>query len=182
MHCRRVWPGFTLMCMDANLIQLADALGKRLRERDQTFATAESCTGGWVAKACTDLAGSSDWFECGLVTYSNRAKQRLLGVSPAILAGHGAVSEATVQAMARGVLARSAASWSVAISGIAGPGGGSEDKPVGTVWFAWAGPADTVVTERRLFTGDRDAVRRQAVECALRGLLERLQPRTGAGG
>ncbi len=151
---------------------LASRLGEVLQSRGWMVATAESCTGGWIAKCLTDIAGSSAWFDCGFVTYSNAAKQELLGVAAETLEVHGAVSEATVAAMARGALAHSRAHLVVAVSGIAGPGGERPGKPVGTVCFAWAtrdGP-ETVVTRR--FTGSRDAVRRESVACALQGLLD----------
>ena len=153
---------------------LAGRLAEQLLARGEYLACAESCTGGWVAKVCTDLTGSSGWFERGFVTYSNASKQELLGVSAATLAEHGAVSETTVTEMAAGVLAHSAAHWTLAISGIAGPGGGSVDKPVGTVWIAWAGPDDWHRAQCFHFDGDREAVRRQEVAAALQGLLERL--------
>lgn len=157
---------------------LTGRLAELLLARNEFLACAESCTGGWVAKACTDLAGSSGWFERGLVTYSNASKQELLGVSVATLDEHGAVSEATVTEMAAGVLEHSAAHWSLAISGIAGPGGGSADKPVGTVWIAWAGPDNWHRAQVHHFKGDREAVRRQAVAAALQGLLEQLDAST----
>lgn len=151
---------------------LATRVARTLGARHRRLATAESCTGGWIAKVLTDLAGSSDWFERGLVTYSNRAKQELLDVPAALLEAHGAVSEAVVAAMARGLRERTGVDVTLAVSGIAGPGGGTPDKPVGTVWFAWdAGPSRTDCVQ---FAGDRDAVRRQAVAHALRGLLELL--------
>jgi nicotinamide-nucleotide amidase len=151
---------------------LATRVARTLGTRGLRLATAESCTGGWIAKVLTDLAGSSDWFERGLVTYSNRAKQELLDVPAALLETHGAVSEAVVAAMARGLRARAGVEVTLAVSGIAGPGGGTPDKPVGTVWFAW--DAGTSRTECVRFIGDRDAVRRQAVAHALRGLLDTL--------
>jgi nicotinamide-nucleotide amidase len=140
------------------------------------LATAESCTGGWLAKVCTDLAGSSGWFERGFVTYSNEAKQDMLGVKAATLAQHGAVSEAVVAEMARGALQHSRAQVAIAISGIAGPGGGTADKPVGTVCFAWAiqKRGDMLLTATRHFVGDREAVRRQAVQHALQEVLPLL--------
>ncbi len=138
------------------------------------LAVAESCTGGWVAKVCTDLPGSSAWFERGFVTYTNASKQEMLGVSGETLAHHGAVSEQTVSEMAMGALARSHAQFTVAISGIAGPGGGSEQKPVGTVCFAWAHSGVGAQAERICFDGDREAVRRQAVVHALRGAQRQL--------
>jgi nicotinamide-nucleotide amidase len=149
-------------------------LAAELSRRNQLLATAESCTGGWLAKVCTDRAGSSGWFERGFVTYSNAAKQELLGVEAETLARHGAVSRETVLEMVAGVLARSHAHWALAISGIAGPGGGSAEKPVGTVWFAWGGPGGWQLARDARFEGDRDAVRRQAVATALEVLLQRL--------
>lgn len=157
---------------DEDLANLAGLLGERLRAAGRMVATAESCTGGWVAKVVTDIAGSSRWFERGFVTYTNESKQELLGVPAEVLAAEGAVSAATVTAMARGALAHSRAQLSCAISGIAGPGGATPDKPVGLVWFAWAVRDGTVRSERRVFAGDREAVRRQAVAHALRGLID----------
>ncbi len=159
-----------MMHSDEKLKGLAGALGEVLGERGEFVATAESCTGGWLAKVLTDVAGSSRWFSHGLVTYGDGAKTQLLDVPPALLEGEGAVSEATVRAMAAGVRSLARADYGVAISGIAGPDGGSVDKPVGTVWFAWAGPGGTRVA-RRQFAGDRQAVRRASVACALEGLL-----------
>jgi len=141
-----------------------------------SLVSAESCTGGWVAKLLTDVPGSSGWFERGFVTYSNAAKTQLLGVPAELIESHGAVSESTVRAMAVGALAHSQGQLSVAVSGIAGPGGGSEDKPVGTVWLAWAGVGGETRAQRFQFSGDRDAVRRQAVAAALEGVLQRLAP------
>ena len=134
------------------------------------LACAESCTGGWVAKVCTDRAGSSHWFDRGFVTYTNESKQELLGVEVKTLEQNGAVSEQTVAEMAQGALARSNAQVSLSISGIAGPGGGTLEKPVGTVYFGWA-VAGKTVTERVHFEGDREAVRSQAVSHALKGVL-----------
>ena len=154
--------------------QLADAL----RRRGQMMATAESCTGGLIAGACTDLAGSSDWFERGVVSYSNAAKTDLLGVPAADIAAHGAVSEPVALAMAEGVLQRSQAQRAVAVTGVAGPGGGSADKPVGLVWLAWSWrDADGAITVRAAahhFPGDRAAVRQATIACALQGLLSDL--------
>ena len=156
---------------------LAERLVAELIDRGRTVATAESCTGGWIAKSLTDVPGSSACFGYGIVSYSNDAKTKLLGVSRETLETHGAVSEATVREMAAGALAVSGADVAVAVSGVAGPGGGSEDKPVGTVWFAWAmRAADRVETdaERHRLRGDRLAVRRQTVTLALEGLRQRI--------
>ena len=158
------------------------ALAEHLLARGECLACAESCTGGWVAKVCTDMPGSSGWFERGFVTYTNLAKQEMLGVSAATLEAHGAVSEATVREMADGALAHSAAQWSLAISGIAGPGGGTVDKPVGTVWMAWAGPDNWRQAALYHFEGDREMVRRQAVAAALQGLLGQLDNGNGKPG
>lgn len=152
---------------------LAERLGRQCLEMAVSVTAAESCTGGGVAAAITDIAGSSDWFETGYVTYSNAAKTRLLGVSEALLAQHGAVSQAVVEAMVEGACADSGAQAGVAISGVAGPGGGSAEKPVGTVWLAWRA-GGRVDARCCLFEGDRIAVRQQAVITALEGLLERL--------
>lgn len=138
------------------------------------LAVAESCTGGWLAKIVTDLAGSSAWLDRGFVTYSNAAKQEMLGVRAETLAARGAVSEAVVAEMAMGALSRSQAQVAVAISGVAGPGGGSPEKPVGTVCLAWAWPKGRVETRRFHFDGDRDDVRRCSVQAAIDGLVERL--------
>ena len=161
------------MPSDAVFLGLASQLGQRLRLKQQTVTSAESCTGGWIAKLFTDVAGSSDWFGSAIVSYSNAAKHKHLGVSKALLKTHGAVSAETVDAMATGALQSAAADWSVAVSGVAGPDGGSADKPVGLVWFAWAGP-DHLEHERRVFSGDREVVRRQTVQWALQGLLQRI--------
>ena len=152
---------------------LAARLGERALASRVMLATAESCTGGLVAGAITDIAGSSAWFERGFVTYSNRAKMEELGVDPDIIARHGAVSGETAKAMAQGARAVSGAQWAVAVTGIAGPAGGSPDKPVGTVWFAWAGPRAVETLHRRL-EGDRAAVRTASVAIALQGLVDRL--------
>ena len=151
-----------------SVLLLADLLIKK----KWLLATAESCTGGMIAAACTDLAGSSEWFECGFVTYSNQAKQGLLGVSSALLTEHGAVSNAVVRAMAQGALAHSRAQIAVAVTGVAGPTGGSADKPVGTVWFGFATPTG-VTSEMCRFDGDRAAVRQATVRHALQGLVAR---------
>lgn len=155
------------------LDSLAVALGERLKSQQMLITAAESCTGGWVAKVITDIPGSSHWFERGFVTYTNSAKQEMLGVRAQTLEQFGAVSLETVDEMALGAIENSLAQVAVAISGIAGPGGGTEDKPVGTVCLAWAGLAESV-SRRYQFDGDRESVRRQAVETALKGMLEYL--------
>ena len=165
---------------DGSLRRRAEALAAELRAHGRVMATAESCTGGWIAKVCTDLSGSSDWFDRGLVTYSNRAKAEELGVRPATLERFGAVSEMVAAEMARGVRGAAHADYAVAVSGIAGPGGGTPDKPVGTVCFGWVGPDDEPETETVRFDGDREAVRRQTVAHALDGLLERVSARSRA--
>ncbi len=154
------------------LDDLALRAGLALRSRGWTLTTAESCTGGWIAKAITDVAGSSAWFERGFVVYGNAAKQELLDVDESVLAAHGAVSAETVAAMALGALAHSRAELAVAVSGVAGPGGGSAAKPVGTVWLAWARRGGPVHSRCLRFEGDRDAVRRQATSAALEGVLD----------
>jgi nicotinamide-nucleotide amidase len=161
---------------DAELTLLAARVGRHLLKTRRYAAAAESCTGGWIAKALTDIAGSSAWFLEGFVTYSNESKVQRLGVPRAILEKHGAVSKATVRAMAAGTLRRSPAQVAVAVTGIAGPGGAVPGKPVGTVWLAWAtrrGGAIRVATDLRHFRGDRESVRRKTVRVALRGLLAR---------
>jgi nicotinamide-nucleotide amidase len=158
------------------LMRLAARVGKRLRERGEVITTAESCTGGWIAKALTDVPGSSQWFGEGFVTYSNDAKVRSLGVSRTSLARDGAVSAAVARAMARGALRRTGAELAVAVTGIAGPDGAVPGKPVGTVWFCWiqrvAGGTHSIV-ERKRFRGGRDAVRRSTVRHALRWMASR---------
>ena len=160
----------------SDLNKLAQQVGERLIKQRELLAVAESCTGGWVAKCLTDIAGSSGWFDRGFVTYSNDAKQAMLGVSTATLDTAGAVSEQTVREMVLGTLANSKASVALAISGIAGPGGATPDKPVGTVCFAWAVAGGELWVETRHFTGDREAVRRQSVAYALQELLNVLGP------
>lgn len=155
---------------DKRIEELSHEAGRRLKARHAVLATAESCTGGWVAQAITSIAGSSEWFDRGFVTYSNESKQDLLAVPVATLDEFGAVSEETARAMASGALARSCAHLAVSITGIAGPGGGSPGRPVGTVCFAWANGVG-VRSERCLFSGDRQAIRRQAVVRALEGVL-----------
>ncbi|WP_213876840.1 CinA family protein [Pseudomonas sp. dw_358] len=155
--------------MDA-VTTLATTLGQRLRDLDAQVSTAESCTGGGIAEAITRIAGSSAWFEAGYVTYSNAQKTRQLDVPTTLFGQVGAVSREVVEAMASGARDKSAARFAVAVSGVAGPGGGSAEKPVGTVWLAWADGAQTY-SVRRQFSGDREAVRRQTVIAALEGLL-----------
>ncbi|CAN7195043.1 CinA family protein [Pseudorhodoferax sp. LjRoot39] len=155
--------------VDVLVLRLADVL----RARGLMLATAESCTGGLIAGACTDLAGSSDWFERGFVSYSNAAKTELLGVDAALIVAHGAVSEPVARAMAQGAVRHAHAQLAVAVTGVAGPGGGSAEKPVGTVWFGWALPGGTH-TEVQCFAGDRAAVRAATVRHALARLLDLL--------
>lgn len=159
---------------DEALGALASAIGEQLAAKRLTLCTAESCTGGWIAKTVTDIAGSSAWFEGGVVAYSYEAKEALLGVRPETLEQHGAVSRETVIEMVSGALARFGATVAVAVTGIAGPSGGTPDKPVGTVWIGWKRRGGYARTELFHFAGDRDAVRRQTVAAALRG-LDRLQ-------
>ncbi len=154
-------------------LDVCEALADALRARDWRMASAESCTGGLVAASCTSLAGSSDWFERGWVTYSNLAKTTELGVDAAMIEGHGAVSEAVARAMATGAREHAAADCALSVTGVAGPGGGSVAKPVGTVWFGWATPKG-VFSERLLLPGDRSAIRLAATRHALDGLLSRL--------
>jgi nicotinamide-nucleotide amidase len=158
---------------DSAIPALVEQLAAELKARGWMMATAESCTGGLIAGACTELSGSSDWFERGLVTYSNAAKSELLGVPVALIAAEGAVSEAVARAMAAGALQHARAQCAVAVTGVAGPTGGSAEKPVGTVWFGWSTPT-AVFTERRWFEGDRATVRQATVQHALTGLLQRL--------
>ena len=162
---------------DEALEMLAAAVAAELKAHGRMLATAESCTGGWIAKVCTDLPGSSTWFERGLVTYSNEAKTELVGVRASDIHRFGAVSEVVAAAMARGAVEYSRADVAVATSGIAGPDGGTPDKPVGTVCFGWAMPDDVVETEIHLLPGDRDEVRRATVAVAFEGLLQRLRSR-----
>jgi len=160
--------------MDADLVALSEAVGAACRRRRLLLATAESCTGGWVAQVITHTSGSSEWFERGFVTYSNEAKTELLGVRDEIIEERGAVSPETAAAMAEGALKNSNALIALSITGIAGPTGGSPGKPVGTVCFAWCRIGEPAESETAVFAGDREAVRRQAVVHALRGLLTRL--------
>ena len=167
----------------AEMLRLSGRLGALLAANQQIISVAESCTGGGLAATITEVAGSSAWFECGFVTYSNAAKTRLLGVPESIVAQFGAVSRECVLAMSAGVLANSTAHYSVAISGIAGPGGGSVEKPVGTVWIAWRFRVGSSIPDegtdawatRFQFDGDRAAVRQQAVLAALNGVIEHAQ-------
>jgi len=162
------------MPTDTVVHQLAIRAGNRLRDNRLMLATAESCTGGMVATAITDISGSSNWFERGFVTYSNQAKIEMIGVPPELIERHGAVSEPVARAMAEGALRNSRAQVSLAITGIAGPGGGTPDKPVGTVAFGWSNRLHTSV-ETLVFKGDREQVRVQAAAHALRGLLALLE-------
>ncbi len=159
---------------DAELLRLSGLVAQAALTRGQRLTTAESCTGGWIAKCLTDLPGSSAWFEGGVVSYSNSSKAALLGVPPDLLETQGAVSQAVVEAMACGALSRGDADLAAAVSGVAGPGGGSAEKPVGTVWLAWA-TASECRSERRQFSGNRENVRRETVAAALQGLLASLQ-------
>lgn len=164
--------------MDPQLADLSAQVGAALKSRNLRLATAESCTGGWVAQVVTHTAGSSDWFGDGFITYSNSAKERQLGVSGVTLAREGAVSLETAREMAQGALTNSNAMISLAITGIAGPTGGSPDKPVGTVCFAWCWRGEEPRAERRCFGGDRETVRRQSVIHALEQLLNLICART----
>lgn len=157
---------------DTELDALARDTGERLRAGRDVLVTAESCTGGWIAKTVTGVAGSSDWFDCGMVAYSYEAKQALLGVRPQTLEQHGAVSRECVVEMVSGALSHSGGTVAVAVTGIAGPDGGSPDKPVGTVWIGWKRRGGYARAEVFHFEGDRDAVRRQTVAMALRGISD----------
>jgi len=159
-----------------DIINLAAQVGEALKSRSLLLATAESCTGGGVAQAITEIAGSSEWFDCGFVTYSNASKTDLLDVSASAMALHGTVSEEIAAAMAEGALANSNAHIALATTGIAGPGGAVPGKPVGTVCFAWSRDG-TTHTERLVFAGDRQAVRQQTVAHALKGLLRFIEQR-----
>jgi len=159
---------------DAELRGLALQVGERLLVEHLSLVTAESCTGGWIAKCMTDVPGCSAWFECGIAAYSYEAKQALLGVRPDTLLKYGAVSEETVLEMVSGALTHGGASVSVAVTGIAGPGGGTDDKPLGSVWLAWKRRGGYPRAELHRFEGDRDQVRRQTVAVALHGVLKTL--------
>jgi len=162
------------MYTDDDIAEVAARVARLLEARGVRLATAESCTGGWISKSLTDIPGSSDWFEYGFVTYSNEAKETMLGVEPAIIEEHGAVSREVAVEMAIAARVVSEADLAVAVTGIAGPGGGTEDKPVGTVWFAWHGPERRAAARVEAFSGDRAAIRRQAVIAALQGVLRQL--------
>jgi nicotinamide-nucleotide amidase len=161
---------------DDALVKLAADVGAALKQHGWMLALAESCTGGWAAQAVTAIPGSSAWFERGFVTYSNAAKVDMLGVAEQTLQQYGAVSEQTVREMAQGALARSQAQIAAAISGIAGPDGGTPDKPVGMVCFAWAAAGQPVLSSTSHFSGDRESIRKQAVETVLHGLLQLTLP------
>ena len=156
--------------MNTELYNLSQQLGQALLQNNATVTTAESCTGGGVASAITEVAGSSQWFGRGFITYANQAKHDMLNVPETVLSKQGAVSEAVVRAMVQGAAQLAGADYAVAISGIAGPGGGTEDKPVGTVWFAWLSPQG-ISSQVQILTGDRTAVREQAVKISLQKLL-----------
>ena len=158
--------------------QLSAQVGEALKSHSLMLVTAESCTGGGVASSVTDIAGSSSWFDRGFVTYTNQAKMDMLGVSPATLLRFGAVSEATVREMVEGALHHSQGHVALAVSGIAGPGGGTAEKPVGTVWFAWGLKDGVCVARLHYLEGDRVAIRKQAVRIALEGVLELIGNRT----
>ncbi len=158
--------------------QLADQLGQLLQNARAMVTTAESCTGGGVSQAITGIAGSAQWFSHGFITYSNRAKTQLLGVAPEVIDTHGAVSQPVVEAMVSGAAQAACAEYAIAISGVAGPDGGSLDKPVGTVWIAWKLPDEALSSEKFLFPGDRESVRNQAVIKSLHTLINKIQNNT----
>lgn len=162
------------MTAPATAATLVESLAAHLLRRRERIATAESCTGGLIAKLMTDLVGSSAWFERGVVTYSNDAKHELLGVPRSVFDTTGAVSEACVLAMVQGALDRSPADWAVAVTGIAGPGGGTPEKPVGTVWMAWAHRGAAPEASVQVFDGDREAIRGQTAVTVLCGLVDRM--------
>lgn len=159
---------------DVDLSSLVTLLAEKLEAMQWKMSAAESCTGGWIAKCCTDRPGSSAWFERGYVTYSNEAKQALLGVGANTLAAEGAVSEAVARQMVEGARSGAGVEAAIAVTGVAGPDGGTEEKPVGTVWFGWALGCSTTDTECACFPGDREAIRRHTVAYALQGLIDRL--------
>jgi nicotinamide-nucleotide amidase len=160
--------------MDNALFELAEQLGQGLKAKGYKIATAESCTGGWLAQAITEIPGSSVWFDRGFVTYSNNAKVQMLDVNPHTLAKYGAVSAETASEMVAGALAKSEADWAVAVTGIAGPDGGSEEKPVGTVYVAWQGKTGFSQVERLQLSGNRHQIREQAVLKAIEGAIQSL--------
>ncbi|NMM37020.1 MAG: CinA family protein [Glaciimonas sp.] len=157
-----------------DIIKLAAEVGHALQQKDLLLATAESCTGGGVAHAITEIAGCSEWFDCGFIAYSNDSKTEMLDVSAVLIAQHGAVSEEIAAAMAQGALANSNAHVAIATTGIAGPAGAVPGKPIGTICFSWA-TRERTVTERKVFVGDRHTVREQTVAYCLQGLLRFLQ-------
>lgn len=159
--------------MNSQINEYSNQLGLSLLEHSATVVTAESCTGGGIASAITDIPGSSKWFHCGYVTYSNHSKMRDLGIPPALLNNKGAVCEEVAIEMAKSAARLSGANFSIATSGIAGPSGGSEIKPVGTVWFAWLGPLG-MRSKKYQFSGDRYAIREQAIEVALKEMLQHV--------
>ncbi len=161
--------------MDNELFTLAERLGQRLKAKGQKIATAESCTGGWIAQAITEVPGSSAWFDRGFVTYSNNAKVQMLGVNPQTLVEYGAVSAEVAQQMAAGALTNSEADWAIAVTGIAGPDGGSEEKPVGTVYIAWQNKTGFSKVERLSLSGGRHRIRKHAVINVLDKLLAFLE-------
>ena len=163
---------------DSELFKLSEKVGQALKAQGATVTAAESCTGGWIAKTLTDVAGSSAWFERGFVTYSNEANSQMIGVSAVTLEQHGAVSEPVVVEMAVGALRAARASYAVSVSGIAGPDGGSDEKRVGTVWFGVASATGQGVTQRECFSGDRESVRRQATAFALQLLWQQFLQNT----
>jgi len=167
---------------DTAITQLALTLAAGLNECQLKLACAESCTGGWIAKSLTDLSGSSRWFDCAVVSYSNQAKINLLGVSAQTLDTHGAVSQPVVKEMVLGLLDRCDADYGIAVSGIAGPGGGSTEKPVGTVWLAWGRPGVLIEAMRFKFDGDREQVRRQAVVAGIQGVLRLINQQADDSG
>ena len=161
--------------METDIKTVISPVADLLRASEQMLAVAESCTGGWLAKVCTDLSGSSEWFDRGFVTYSNEAKHDMLGVLETTIDTHGAVSTNTVEEMVSGALMHSNADWAIAVSGVAGPGGGSEKNPVGSVWFAWMKKNQKPITIKKIFSGDREKVRQQSVEFALEELAKLLK-------
>jgi nicotinamide-nucleotide amidase len=161
--------------METDIKTVISHVAELLSANEQRLAVAESCTGGWLAKVCTDLPGSSEWFDRGFVTYSNEAKHDMLGVLVATIETHGAVSAKTVEQMVSGALSHSRADWAIAVSGVAGPGGGSEVNPVGSVWFAWMKKDQKAKTIKKIFPGDREQVRQQSVEFALEELAKLLK-------